>query len=501
MPKCAGCSGGSTVHTLDTDCIVFSGDGSVGTPLSASPVFNPAGGLGCGVDGLEILLDPDIDNQLSLTVDGLFAPAGGGGGGQVLYFTVGTPGPVAFGGIGATPAALLATADFVGDGVDDSVAIQAAIDASASIVATTSVGVVVIILPGIYVVNTSLRPKGIPLRGQVVEFTTFFTATAFGAPANTRVIDGTISGPSFTNVENIQFQSQTGGAAVIKSQDLHMANCVVLNDSMGADAGFIDVGSITSTISNAFGVFKNNLIAVSGGGTTTDPGLIIRNTLSSKYKISNNSFNADLAFTGSNNDNVYVAENTFTNGSILLNAINLTRFKIRENRITNGSISASLSGGSSFFWTVVDNTVENGGIDIDSLIVSKIRGNTVSATLFGNAIELLNSGELLITGNTVDAAANNGLILDTCNSAVVVGNRIRGYGTGTFDTDDGIRIINSNDCDVQSNSLESSQGQYGINVVSGNNNMVTNNRLVNSGVSASFNDTATGTITTAGNAL
>lgn len=483
MSKCAGCTGGGDVFHTDTNCIHLTGTGTSIDPLIATLQIDPASpaAITCGPDGLSVA-------------------GGGSGGGQVLYFTVATPGPNGFGGVGATPPTLLASADFVGDGINDSVAIQAAIDASAALAATTSVGAVVLILPGIYVVNTPLQTKGIALIGQAVEYTIFYTVVSLGAPANSRTIDATISGSQFVHVENLQFLNQTGGAAVIKAQFLKMINCTVTGDGKGADAGLIDIGGIGDPVSGAYGRFENNIVS----GTTSpfpDPGLIIRDPIYTDYIIRNNSFTADVDFTGSNHNNAQIIGNSFQSCNLNFNTTSLVRFKIHENRFSNGSILAALAGGSSFFWSVVDNTIENGQINIDSLIVSKFRGNTVQSTLFGTAYQFSNSGELIIMGNTVDFAKNNGMLFTTCSGTIVEGNRIRFFGAGTFNVDDGIRITTSDDMTVQGNSIVSTQGRFGIFVVSGNNNMVTNNRLFNSGVTASLSDTATGTVVAAGNML
>lgn len=480
MARCAGCSG--VVHG-NTNCIHLAGAGTSLDPLLATPVISP-----------------DAGNELVCRANGLFSPpGGGGGGGKQLYFTVGTPGPNGFGGVGGTPAPLLATADYVGDGINDSVAIQAAIDASEAFTLTTGEGVVVLILPGIFVVNTPLRPKGIPIKGQEAAYTLFYTATFLGAPANTRTLDATISGQQVTHIEGIQISSLTGGAAVIKSQSLIMLNCTVLGDGKGADAGLIDVGNIISP-TNGYGSFDNNIV----GGTSSpfpDPGLILRDPFGSNYSIRYSTFTADLVVTGSNHNNGNIVDNTFQNCNIVLNSTSLTRFSIRNNTISGGSITATLVGGSSFFWTIEGNIIEFGHISIDSLIISKIRGNIVSAFLKGNAIELSNSGENIIEGNTIDQAEHHGILLTTANFTSVIGNRIRAFSNGTFNTFDGIRIVTSDDCTVECNSLTSSTGKYGINVLSGTANYVTNNRLNGSAVTASFIDTGAGTIVAAGNYL
>lgn len=483
MARCAGCAASAVNHT-DTNCIHLTGDGSVATPLVAT---------------LEI--SPDAGNELVCRANGLFAPTGGGGGGgQVLYFTVGTPGVVAFAGTGATPPTLFATADFQGDGINDSVAIQAAIDAAVAVAASSSIYPVVLILPGIYLVNTPLQAKAMPIIGQEVTDTVFYTATFLGAPANTRTIDTTISGDPSTHIENIQINSLTGGAAIIKSSSLYAINCAFLGDGKGADAGLLDIG-IIGNLSTGYGRFENNSVS----GTSApfpDPGLILRDPGGLRpISIRNNVFSTDFVITGINNDNAQIVANNFSDSNIILNATSQTRFNIQNNHLTNGSILATLAGGSSFYWTVLDNIIENGQINIDSLIISKFRGNTVQAILFGDAFVLSNCSESNVEGNQIDNAKNNGLILTSCHGSVVEGNRIRFYGSGTVSTDDGIQIITSDNCTVQCNSLEASTARYGINVISGNLNFVTNNRLNSSGTIASLNDTGAGTVTVAGNYL
>ncbi len=486
MAKCASCAAGglSVVSHSDTNCIHLTGDGTVSIPLVATLQIDPASpsAITCGVAGLSVA-------------------GGGGGGGQVLYFTVATPGPNGFGGVGATPPTLLAAADFIGDGINDSVAIQAAIDASAALNAITGVGAVVLILPGIFTVNTSLQPKAIRTIGLNAASTFLYTATSLGAPANTRTIDGTISGSSFVDIENLQIFGSTGGAAVIKADNLQMRNCYITSDGKGADGAIIDVGLIANT-SLVPSIFEYNSIT----GTTNpfpDPALLIRNASGGVgYSIIHNSFGADVVFTGPNQQNIEISNNDFLNASLILNAPNYTYFKIHENRLQpTGSIIATLAGGSSFYWTVMGNTVEGGQINMDTLIVSKFMNNIIQSTLFGTAYVFTNCGESTIEGNTVDFAKNSGMLLTSCSGSVIVGNRIRFFGAGTANVDDGLRITTSDDCLVQANNINSTSGRYGIFMVSGNNNMVTNNKLNSSGVTASFHDTATGTITASGNML
>src|SRR4029078_12945795 len=123
-----------------------------------------------------------------------------------------------------------------------------------------------------------------------------------------------------------------------------------------------------------------------------------------------------------------IVENNFASSNIRLNAPSLTRFNINANRLSNGSIIATLAGGSSFYWTISNNIIDNGQISINTLIVSQFRGNTINAILFGSGFLISNGGEHVIEGNTIDGAKNHGLVLTTAHSCVIANNRIRFYG-------------------------------------------------------------------------
>lgn len=82
------------LNTMDSACIDFSGCGTVASPLTASPIFDPATDdcLNCGPNGFRLVIDPVAGNQLSCGVSGLFVtPAvSGGGGGPISAVAVDT---------------------------------------------------------------------------------------------------------------------------------------------------------------------------------------------------------------------------------------------------------------------------------------------------------------------------------------------------------------------------------------------------------------------------
>lgn len=104
-----------------------------------------------------------------------------------------------------------------------------------------------------------------------------------------------------------------------------------------------------------------------------------------------------------------------------------------------------------------------------------------------------------ISDNRVSSAAQHGIHLRGNNRSSVMDNRILGCGWETTDTYDGIRI-EGDEHNIQGNMVRSDDLKYGINVLSGaTDNMVTNNDLLNSAITSSFNDAGTGTVTAAGN--
>ena len=177
MPICAGCS---AVYHEDSDCIAFSGSGSSVDPLTALPI-----------------LDPNPENTLSCGPAGLLAESGGG---CNLGYTVATPGIELIPGTG-TPEPFLSCADFVGDGVDDSAAAQAAIDLAAS--AGTFNVPEVFLFPGLHLWETPVDTKGVRLTG--------LGKCSIGALTTGRMIDNTTSGAG-VDLRRIEFLSGGGGA-------------------------------------------------------------------------------------------------------------------------------------------------------------------------------------------------------------------------------------------------------------------------------------------------
>lgn len=483
MARCAGCSSFSVSHS-DTNCIHLTGDGTSGDHLIAA-----------------LQISPDAGNELVCRANGLYAPTGGGGGGQKTVITVGTPGIVAFGGQAATPAALFATADYQGNGVNDSVAIQAAIDFAAALAGTLQ-NVVVEILPGIYVVNTPLDTKGVWIQGTGDHGTTaFYTATFLGAAANTRTINTTMP----VNLRWIGIQNSTGGSAAIKCQLLNqLEECDIAGDVNGADQGVIEC--------EGFGYISHSTIActTTGQNNLAVTGSVTASGYTRSWLINSSITNSNVIFTGVNGTptDIYISGNRFVSANFTMTGAgkNFSDFNINNNVFENCTIT--LKGDGSYNNSFTNNTLNNGQMIIASenpgvtnVFQWRVIGNQIQTQNTVNALNVSDCNYSTISDNYIYIPFFHGIVLTNCLKVTVVGNNLRDYGAGAANTYDGIRIVTSNEIMVQANKVFSTTGKYGINVVSGNDNLVTNNDLKSSGLTASFNDTATGTITVAGNRL
>lgn len=134
----------------------------------------------------------------------------------------------------------------------------------------------------------------------------------------------------------------------------------------------------------------------------------------------------------------------------------------------------------------------------------QIIGNTIdSVNDYG--IFLYSSSKIVVTSNTIQLCDYHGIRLYFANKCTIGENHIEGNGQAADNTYDGIFLQNSSENNIQSNTIRhgslTRQQRYGINISDSScqNNLVTNNDLLNSGLTGKINDAGTGTVVTAGN--
>lgn len=473
---------------------------------------------------------------------------GGGGGGGQLFYTVGTPGVAGFGNFFKSPPDMFAVADFQSNGVDDSIAIQAAINAAAALAPTTGLQPTVYILPGIYIMGQTIDTNGIRLIGYGSSFTQLYWYTPLGTPANTIAIDNTGSGGDVL-LEELQILSSVGsGQPTITgpgSTGEYRRVSITANDSSGGSFRVLWNGQIIdSTISGNGGDLLGGNASGGGGGIIENstiggdihisfPSTITNSTLHSVTLV--DTTNSDIRFVNNVVRDLDLGNNTLTGGtSIIGNKINTffirganlgessnilvayndvgAGFHIDHNDpseslhssiFSHNKVGDAFGGGMTLFDVVIDNNIMSGLVLAAGSSASQrvtVSNNVVngidSAVLAGFDIE--NASYFTVTGNNI-SCQNYGIFLDTVTFSVVSGNLVHEFNLDS-NVYDGLRIGTCDRLNAQGNTFSAFTG-YGINVISGNDNLVTNNDLKNSGLVGSFNDTATGTVTTAGNRL
>lgn len=156
--------------------------------------------------------NPDPSLTLTLLGDGsaanqwiLSGVASGGGGGscnQKTVYTVATVGTTLSGVFGldvATPEPFRSCADFIGDGVNDNVAIQAAFDAAAPVSPGTPADKV-LLLPGFFRLTATMDLKGVGLSGTRTTSSVLVPASAFGRIFSNTGFNGSLNDFSLLSV-------------------------------------------------------------------------------------------------------------------------------------------------------------------------------------------------------------------------------------------------------------------------------------------------------------
>lgn len=153
----------------------------------------------------------------------------------------------------------------------------------------------------------------------------------------------------------------------------------------------------------------------------------------------------------------------------------------------------------------VDGSTGYGLYEANRVWAALIQGNQVYNS-YGHGIRLKQADECNVQANIVSFASQHGIYLDNSHRNVLVGNHSLYNGSAVNLTYDNIIVdANSDDNTVQANHCKrtaaGNQTRYGLNMANANcnTNMVTNNDLRNSGWTGSLNDVGTGTVTAAGN--
>lgn len=442
MAKCAGCSGGiSEVSHSNTNCIHLTGLGTLVSPLVATLQIDPASPatITCGVSGLSV--------------------AGGGGPstcGQKTTYSVATIGLQGLGFDLGTQEPFFSCADFIGDGLNDEVAINAA--------CTAAVGTLLLdIYPevylnsGVYDISASIQAKTVSLKGSTggsgfgskTLITNDLAATGFPLLVNPSSLFDIALGNLFVSNAEATVQANM-------SVNMFFERCIFTNVGLGTGNGVIEI--------NTTGNFtmKDCRISCGDGTNQAKPGTYF---------------------------------DPVTSGGII-------------NIIGNTFIICTLDLNNMFQGShIKDNNVQlPGGFGGSAVVPNRGAINLVHP---GTNVAISN---WQLSDNIISNVAGHGIYIDggpNLNGffawAQVHNNLIYSYGGGGVTQFDGIILlghcdqlsVQGNKCYAFSDAGPGNAGaRHGINISAAtcNDNLVTNNDLFGSGGGASLNDAGTATV-------
>ena len=417
MAVCSGCTGGSsTVNHSDTTCIHLTGDGSLGDPLVATQQIDPTGDnencINCGPSGLRLVIDPDGSNGLSCGPAGLFAASGGSSTcAQKTIFTVATSGPVGFGADLGTQEPFRSCADFLGDGTNDEVAVQAAVDAAAYVVAGVfPLFLEVQMLNGVYVFSNPVDTKSIPIKGipngSTSPATLIYNNIIYGGAGN-RLFNNNpfavFGSPGGMRLQHIGINA--GGAAALRW---------VHAGAGGAQAMYLD------------DVFIQPL-----GTSGADPGFIVTDNIG-VLDFKNVSFSFGTT--------------RFLHSTSTLSA---TTVYIKDSIIGSAEYAIFRSGANGVGTSLIHDNYFEGALYFEDTVL--IHDNDIrcqNASGISAAIHLVGANNFLIRNNLITNSSVHGILIDgpggdVSDSGSIVGNRINTWGTSAVNTYDGIIVQNN----------------------------------------------------------
>lgn len=332
--------------------------------------------------------------------------SGGGGAGNDLFFTFGTPGIVSFGGAGATPAAMLALATAQGDGVDDAVALNALITTVAGMYPPTAAPSI-FILPGLYIIgSTPIDPQGVLLRGSGSSITQIYNSPSLGSIVGTRTIDTSDA----VYLESLVFVSLGSGAATIFGATVgNIRSCSFTIDDTGVDPAAL--------------YFSDGGTSAIGTPSITDSSFLGQAGLSTPV----------LQFgSGGGGSSFLVSNNVFAQGTFLVDSISEWTF-------TDNHLTESNQGGTPLALIKIQNGSEQAIVQGNLLKRGQAHGIHLD-----HANRLVIQDNLLADYDSSGTATYSGIFVDNnSDENFLSGNKFVG---GIIRAAFGVRI-NSVDCD------------------------------------------------------
>jgi len=260
------------------------------------------------------------------------------------------------------------------------------------------------------------------------------------------------------------------------------------NNSSGVQNGIYFKSVTSCKISTTVSDFRNTGICLESS---------INNNINNNICENNDSLGIKLYYSDGNT----ITGNTCNNNG---NASGTYLTRSNNNTITGNTCSNNKWSG-----VFIDNSLNN------TIVGNTCKGNGSNATLnhWGSGIFVIRSSGNNISGNVCIENYHDGICISEFSGAPSDGNNISNNNCKSNSqevdaTYDNISVLgDSNYNNIQKNTCRQgslvNKPRYGISINStdADGNIVTNNDLYNSGVSGSFSDAGTGTVTTAGNRL
>ena len=420
--------------------------------------------------------------------------------------SAGPPGPTTVDGINVVRGATFvvaasdsspqsrAQADYVADGVDDQVEIQAAIDT------LPAGGGTVLLLEGTYLLEGDS-----PYDSSIVIMPTKDSVSLIGSGFSTvlKVVDNYTGGATM-----VLGTSQVEGYRVDNFRVAHLKIDGNYENAGAADMKGIIITFSTNTVVENVWVYKMQTYGIMTGGATY--GTIIRNNVveecfdgqigvfSSKYALVEG--NRVLVGSRSTLEGIPITDSEYsiiTNNYVEANAIAAItpHYNSSHTIISNNTIKASGTARGIYF----RGEISPGG----EMNHNTITGNYINGAYRGISMELGEASVMsynLIAGNMILNSQREGIFLQGVSHNRIHNNFVVGSSQEADNTYDNIYLEDSDYNYVSDNSVrwgdETNKSRYGVNISNAgcDNNIVKDNDLYDAGSTANLNDGGTGTI-------